>query len=279
MVVRRLAAQAWLAALLSGDSTLQLAVRPGERRGVWAGTHGDTPDHVLVVCLRGALRVRHNGVWLRLTAGQAVLLPPAPDRLLASTRGGIAVRRCNCRFVLTRRGERLDLADAIGPVLAGSMVEPLLTALRLATHEPSRRYLLAALLSGLLAAPPSARGGGRMLAPADRDRVQALLARATGPGPTPADLAEACGLRLDYFTRLFRRTFGHAPRRYLLAERMRRAAEALRAGATLADAAAGVACGNPSLFNRQFRLVFGCAPGAWRRRALAEIQRTRQPGP
>ncbi|HSI85691.1 MAG TPA: hypothetical protein VK970_18050, partial [Candidatus Methylacidiphilales bacterium] len=53
--------------------------------------------------------------------------------------------------------------------------------------------------------------------------VQYFAARARSR-PTPADMAGHLRLSLDYFTRVFRRTFGQAPRHWLVEQRIQQAA-------------------------------------------------------
>ncbi|MFW5829391.1 MAG: helix-turn-helix transcriptional regulator [Planctomycetota bacterium] len=81
----------------------------------------------------------------------------------------------------------------------------------------------------------------------------------------PGDLADACGLGLGHFRRLFKTTFGCSPRAWLAEQRIRHAADLLRESDISVDDLAQ-ACGYESTpaFTRCFKRIMGQAPGQWR---------------
>lgn len=84
--------------------------------------------------------------------------------------------------------------------------------------------------------------------------------------PTPDALARVVGLTPDYFTRLFRQSFGMPPRRWLVSERIRAVARALTdSDRPLAEIAALYGFQNMSHFGRQFKAIMGLTPARWRR--------------
>lgn len=99
------------------------------------------------------------------------------------------------------------------------------------------------------------------------DAVRELAARA--PARTRlrgADLARAAGLAPAYFARRFAATVGCAPREWLVAERMRRAATLLlEHDVPIGAIADQLGYGDLFLFSRQFRRAFGVSPRGWRR--------------
>lgn len=76
---------------------------------------------------------------------------------------------------------------------------------------------------------------------------------------------------LDRFTltRQFRSQLGTSPHRYLVMRRLDKARRAIRAGNSLADAAAVAGFADQSHFTRHFRKAFGVSPGRWRALSLA----------
>jgi AraC family transcriptional regulator len=111
-----------------------------------------------------------------------------------------------------------------------------------------------------------AKGG---LAPWQERRAKELL-RADLAGATPlADVAAACGLSPDYFSRAFRKSTGMPPHAWLLQARVERAMTLLRQrDRSLSEIA--LACGfvDQSHFTRVFSARVGTPPGAWRSMAL-----------
>jgi len=84
--------------------------------------------------------------------------------------------------------------------------------------------------------------------------------------PTPADLARHLRLSPDYFTRLFTRTYGRPPRRWLLEERIHLAALRLEESRlNITEVAGEFGYENGFLFSRQFKAVLGRSPSRFRR--------------
>jgi len=79
-------------------------------------------------------------------------------------------------------------------------------------------------------------------------------------------VAESCGLSLGYFSRAFRISFGLPPHRWVLRERVRRAAQLMSDTGQPIDQIA-VACGftDQSHLSRVFRRHMNMPPAAWRR--------------
>lgn len=89
--------------------------------------------------------------------------------------------------------------------------------------------------------------------------------------PSVAELAKAAGLSTDYFARCFRRTFAQSPRRWLVEQRVRRAALCLlESDRRVGEIAAEFGYADAFTFSRQFRDVMGESPRRYReRRAMA----------
>jgi len=79
---------------------------------------------------------------------------------------------------------------------------------------------------------------------------------------TPATLAALVGLTEDHFGRMFRRSTGRPPMKYVWRCRLHRARQLLEAGEKVAAVAAELGFCDQSHLDRKFRLEFGCSPGS-----------------
>jgi AraC family transcriptional regulator len=80
-----------------------------------------------------------------------------------------------------------------------------------------------------------------------------------------ADLAGLVNLSRSHFTRMFQRTLGISPHRWLLLRRIERAKSLLKGSIPLADVAAVCGFVDQSHFTKVFTRIEGVPPGAWRR--------------
>lgn len=91
----------------------------------------------------------------------------------------------------------------------------------------------------------------------------------------PSDLARRCGLSADYFTRLFRHSFGVNPKVWILKQRLRYAAGMLaESDRTVSAIAAELGYDDLYFFSRQFKNELGLSPRAWRKSHHAQGQDT-----
>lgn len=109
------------------------------------------------------------------------------------------------------------------------------------------------------------------LAPWQQRRAAQMLLDQLERDTTLAELAASCGLSLSHFSRAFRQSFGLPPHRWLLRERVRRAAHLLTTTSQPIDQIA-VACGfvDQSHLSRVFRKMMHLPPAAWRRARAAD---------
>ena len=82
-------------------------------------------------------------------------------------------------------------------------------------------------------------------------------------------LERETGLDRFTLTRQFRSQLGTSPHRYQVMRRLDKARKAIRAGDSLAEAAALAGFADQSHFTRHFRKTFGLSPGHWRDLSLA----------
>jgi AraC-like DNA-binding protein len=80
-----------------------------------------------------------------------------------------------------------------------------------------------------------------------------------------ADLAGLVNLSPSHFARMFQRTLGMTPHRWLLTRRIERAKTLLKGSLPLAEVASTCGFVDQSHFTKIFRGLEGVTPGAWRR--------------
>jgi AraC-like DNA-binding protein len=260
----------WLTELLAGSVEVAIFGRSRVSRG-WALAERVVPEHYLFLLLDGAASFAAAGRRSVLQPGACVWLAPGIAHTLRPLDPQRRIRFYHLRFRLRNHGEELRHTEDLVLLPQGRSLQPQIDALlvehaaRLEHREPRFRALLAALLADLLRLADA--GDAPPLTPPQRQRLLALSAERLPRPLHPRELAAAVGLSLDYFTRQFRRTFGMAPRAWLLRERLRAIASILAdSDEPLAVLSARYGFASPYLFNRQFRRVMGAAPGAWRRR-------------
>lgn len=143
-----------------------------------------------------------------------------------------------------------------------------LLQVRLAYHEFLLRGLLTVFFGRVLRQCAAVTFGGPMLTDQQRRILFRYVENRITERPTPRDLASVLQLSMDYFSRVFRRTFSISPRRWLMNERMRFAAQALSTPRrSISDVAYQFGYSDVYLFSRQFKQVFGQSPRLFQRHA------------
>jgi AraC-like DNA-binding protein len=113
---------------------------------------------------------------------------------------------------------------------------------------------------------PSIGPEPRTLTAAQQTAIAALLENARpDKWIQPRDMASAAGLSLDYFSRVFHRTHGVAPREWLVRERLAYAVVLLQeTPLRVGEIAQRLGYANPHLFSRQFSAQIGRSPRSYR---------------
>jgi AraC-like DNA-binding protein len=128
---------------------------------------------------------------------------------------------------------------------------------------------LALRLAGAVAATLAGRAPtAASPSPRDARRISDAIRRIEAAAHEPlalADLAREAGMSAYHFLRIFRQVTGLPPHQYVLHTRLNRAAVRLRtSGDPVSAIAFDAGFGDLSTFNRRFRRVMGCSPGAYR---------------
>lgn len=273
--------ETWFAALLSPQSRfcaslLRLSGRLRMPRG-WKIEGVRLANHLFYFVAEGEFRAEWKGETHRIAAG---------DLLWVGSGVPISFRLDESENLVVWRF-RLDASDANGLALEAprlfwhvssargcqvwieKIVEEAATeALR---GDERLRGLLLCLLSELERSEGEKLASSRgVLTRTQQETLRHYLSHAPRKWPSPADLARSVELSPDYFTRCFRRTFGLAPRRYLLEERMRLASvRLLESNASISQIARDLGYEDIFSFSRQFKAVQGVSPSQYRRQQSA----------
>lgn len=239
------------------------AVGPDWSVGFTAGL----PEHLVYLVIAGTCRGTVAQRRVQLSAGTALWVAPrtsfhlqtSPGEQMTLYRlrlsGGASAWSDDCRVV--------EDAWELGPTFDALVLE-------LGSGLDHRALRLRALLVVLFSSLFRLTDRGRRQAPlpvSQRAQIQRHVEDRLAQRPTVAELAELVGLSEDYFVRRFRRTFGAAPKTWLVRRRVQAAALRLDESDESISAVAK-AFGYPDLFffSRQFKSVMGVSPRGWRGR-------------
>jgi AraC family transcriptional regulator len=176
-----------------------------------------------------------------------------------------------------RSGEvELRRADRLVDARLGALVE-VVNAERIAGFPSGRLFLdsveqalAVALVNGyaLRDRPVQTHRGG--LGSARLRRVTELVHARIEDDLTLDEMAESAGLSTAHFSRMFRKSTGESPHRFVLRHRVERAKEMLRtAEVRILDVAVGCGFKTQQHFARVFRRMFGVAPTEYRQEFLS----------
>ena len=273
MRVRTLSMSRWLEELYRRENAMELTMCRFEMRdNDWVLPGKALDEHLMILVERGAIDVRFEGEGLRLVPGMLLWIPQNTWRELRGVDLPRDLWQYKLRFRL-KDPKGTHLAFSRSRLLAENALEvvPTLQGLIDEYKRPSRfhqhrvRGMLATLATDVLAMAGARGVSARALNGAQRRRLDEYVAQNIARGITPADLAARIKLSLDYFSRLFRRTYGVAPKTYLKRERMRVAAHLLaETDASVKQVASELGFENASFFCRQFRSVYRQSPGTYR---------------
>jgi len=177
------------------------------------------------------------------------------------------------RFRLIVEETLLTPWDAVQCFPQARQVPSHLDALQAELRVPSRylelrvRAQLVLLFTELLGAREDEAAPSMRLTRAQQLALAEHIQRHVCARPTPGDLAARLRLSPVYFARVFKRTFGMPPRRWILEERIRHAAQRLLdSRQNVSEIARELGYENIYLFSRQFKAVLGLSPRAYRLR-------------
>ena len=219
-------------------------------------------QHLLYLVMQGGFDLTAGGQQVALVAaGDLVLISPGtPFRATWTTGPRPAFWRLRLSLPVPWRGPLVSHGCHDCEALIAQLVAE--TTQSTAFHTECRRGLLLALFARL-ARHTQVAATSNQLSPSQRTRLERFADE--HDDATPRDLARQLDLTLDYLTRLFTRTYGRPPRRWLLERRMQHAAvQVAESDLSIERIATDLGYADARLFGRQFRAVLGQPPGRFR---------------
>lgn len=248
------------------------------RRGAWSKTHA-SHEHFVVFVEFGTLLVRVGERTVHINGGECLWVQPGVERAVLGTADAAEVRHINLRFSVHSDRSSFGLMPSKHCLYQGvQKIRTDLDALiawSLSYERPlSRlRYFLYGLLWQLTEQRSSqASETGRM---SERQclLLQRFVADHIADKIGPSDMSEALGLSHDYFSRVFKKTYGVNPRQYLLEERLRLAAVSLiETSLTIKDVGISVGFEDNNYFCRQFKRIMHLTPTQFRNRGYVPAE-------
>lgn len=233
MALLHLQMDEWLAALMNPSNRLTFHPRfYGEavRTDGWSCRANRHPFHVIYLALEGrSLGRSADGEDISIEPGQALWLPPETAHDFNWT----PVFRYHEIWFRLGGGALLTPIDKPVVFHGAAEVQPLFDRIadELTVDRPlcqqSLRALLARLTVELFRLCFHRTSPTRSLTAYQRGRLLRYTQAHLAHGLTAADLAREMEMSADYFTRVFRATFGCAPRTWLTRERVRAASRML----------------------------------------------------
>jgi AraC-like DNA-binding protein/mannose-6-phosphate isomerase-like protein (cupin superfamily) len=236
----------------------------------WSCLHEARPWHTLYLVLDGEIAARVGGEPLVLKSGTLFwLMPHEPHDMQWPAK--LVFTEIWFRLQDSERDLRLhepvmvrDGAWDVMPLMEGIEDE---MRRRNAGYEAKIRHWLALVALEVMRAGQKGPDV-RQLSSVQRARVTAFVRENLTARPSLEAMANAAGLSPDYFSRLFRNTYGLAPRDWMVRERIHTAARLLReTDMAIYQIGAQLGYANVSQFSRQFREVMGANACAYRQRS------------
>ncbi len=248
------------------------------RQGAWSTTH-DSQEHFLTFVEHGSLQVQLEDNVVTVNGGECLWVQPGTKRTVLGTVDGATVRHINLRFSLRAGRTYFGLSASKKPLYQGAQkIRPELEdiiAWHLSYERPASRlrYLVYGVLWHLIELQQSKRGEAGRLSERQAMLLQRFITNHMTDSIGPADMAKALDLSHDYFTRVFKKTYGVNPRQYLLEERLRQAAVYLiETSVTIKDAGASVGFEDNNYFCRQFKRIMKLTPTQFRNRGYLPVE-------
>jgi AraC-like DNA-binding protein len=251
----------WLSALADPAIPLTVTLCGIYRQTGWDMGRRRLDDHMLHLIHEGGQVGTVAGRPVRTVPGDLLWVPAGVEQVLRQRPDRRWFGKRNLRFALAAEPPPLP-AVIPGAAVLGDQLDTLRRTwtARQADRGARLRAQLVLLFADLRTLSARAAGG---LPPEAQEHLLTLVEREPADRPQPAELARALGLSPTWFARLFRRTYGCAPRAWLVRHRIARAAERLQTACSIGTVAAEFGYDDLFLFSRQFRAVMGQSPRRW----------------
>ncbi len=228
------------------------------------------PEHLVYLVTDSAFQAVIDGEERRFDTGTLLWMRPGEKHSFMLVNPKQIMRVIHLRFRLIKGSKELSVdrpffvTREIGA--ARGHLEQMLDAARsrLPLREVTIRALLALVLSRFVCGSQNFHGS-RILSHEQRTRLMGFIDAEKSARISHVSLARLLGLSATYFSRLFRNTYGEAPKIWLVRHRIQQAAEdVLGTDTPFGEIAERYGYSDDFLFSRQFKSVMGMSPRAYR---------------
>ena len=232
-----------------------------------------TTGHAVSFVEAGSFRVRTQGNWREVTAGELFVTRPGLEFSCAHDHE----HPSDCCLSLAYHANAVESLRGVGVAATGILVHGLTNRRAYLRHRiracgPGDEARVEALAGALQATFSNAADPAPLFRPerlswyaARVDRAAAMIEAHYAEPLSLSTLARDAGMSVYHFARVFGELQGQPPHRFLTGVRLAQAAARLRAGASVTDTCFAVGFGSLSHFVTTFRQQFGVTPSALRR--------------
>jgi AraC-like DNA-binding protein len=266
--------EAWLRAVTSSDVQFRLDFAGALRKASMKIENRIIPQHVLHFVRKGEYEAKiEEQSPIKITGGSMLWLSPDVFHSFHLSKKFSSLSLCNLRFCLKADGENLRMTQKYLHLEDAWELQPyfeqLVYELRAGRiySECIARNLLEIIYAGVFRRMKEIRKTTRGLNGTQSRMLFQYLESQEGKRITSPLLAQRLQLSHDYFSRMFRVTFGISPRTWIKKERIQQAAhKLLETKLNISEIAYSIGYDDIYLFSRQFKQVMGCSPRGFRNR-------------
>jgi len=265
----------WLAAFYVPETEISFTLFGYQTAGEhWRITERILNDHLIYFVVESACegRVLNHANTIRVEPGSLLWIPPGLQHNFSVIPGMAPITVYYMRFQCIQGDVQLSCKEDFLLLHNAWELEAYIGRLyeEIQLSLPYRmmriKSLLALIFTGAFRLRSQPTDPHRILNSAQRLKLIRFAQARRTQRLTPAMLAKEIRLSEDYFTRVFRRTFGIPPRKWILRERIRQSAQVLtESSLNVTEIAQQLGYRNVYLFSRQFKEVMGVSPTYFRK--------------
>jgi len=262
----------WLSALR--DEEVMFSIFSSSRQqnsGSWRGQSDIHSSHLLFYVESGELEGVVDGKRIFLREGSVLWVMPGTRRELWLSKKSKRSVNYRIRFNLFINGATLTYKDSFwyaDNLAHTAKYFSIMTELNwINCPKWEKRALLLAIFAALFDTKQSDTGKLRRFTPQQMAIIELAFCKAKGNDADSRKLAAKLGYSQDYFSRLFKNTYGMPAKSYQTLHRLRIAADLLlESNLSLKEICYTLGETNLSKFCRQFKKYFNCTPGQYRKK-------------
>lgn len=231
-------------------------------------------EHLLIFCEQGFLGLKLEDAQVRVEPGTMIWIPPGETRTLWGEKKRLSLHHYKLRFNLWNKNVEYAFADSSIVKKAAWEMLPYFQLLVKAHNNPGKHYydwhikaLLSSLSNTFFNLPDeTVTNGNTCLNNTQKNLIDNYININIQSGIPPRELAQELNLTLDYFSRLFKTSYGTTPQGYIKRERMNYASGCLaESNISVKELASELSYANVNLFCRQFKEITGMTPTQYRK--------------